>query len=110
MSLIEEFNKNNPRIYAFISGELKDSIYRRVRCYSYKCWRHLGNNYKLYVKHKYEDKNGTLRVFPKATSFCVACLLEDEFTIGVQFASSEMKALRELYEQLKQKWLDSCKL
>ena len=55
---------------------------------------------KLYVKHKYQNKNGDLRVFPKATSFCVSCLLQDD--PNVQFASSEMRDIRELFESLKQ--------
>jgi len=55
------------------------------------------------VKHKREDKNKVLRVFSKAMSYCVYSLLQDEFTTGVPFASSEMKALKVLFEDLKEK-------
>ena len=100
---IREFNEHNWRLYAFLMPHVDTSIYRKVNCrHIMACvwFRHAA----LFVKRKYQNKNGDFRVFPNMISHCVkSILLEDDYGNEVPFASSEIKEMRILFDSLMSK-------
>jgi len=100
---IKEFNEHNWRLYAFLMPHVDPSIYRKVNCRSIMAcvwFRHAA----LFVKRKYQNKNGDFRVFPNMISHCVkSILLDDEYGNVVPFAGSEVKDMRILFDSLMAK-------